>query len=194
MGTGVVSHYECFGCKKAKRDNPDQYRDNSVPVIAIENETKHYVDDPLQPRNDHFCQPLELSTVYAEQYDRNARNSVRRSGIRPRRAYRDMRASVARDFPNDHNVRDSVLGRLKSFGKVRSGYYKAYASNYPTINDINSIPDYLLKTYKGILINTLHIRIRYTKQFKVDIRRIKMIPISTPVGPPWFELNRRLLF
>lgn len=143
-----MSHYECSACKKLRKSDPNTYGQFKIPIIAIENATNIYRDDPLHPRNQHFCTPMSATEVEVEQGYRRARRSAK-TGVRPRRAYRDMQSDMARDYAHDHQQRDNMLGQVKVYGKVRSRLYKAFASNYPTIRNLNEIPEYLLKTYRG---------------------------------------------
>lgn len=146
-----TNHYQCWGCTKVKREDANAFANRTIPIIAVDATTNLYKDDPIHPRSEHFCEPFELTELLSEQYRRKASKSVRK-GVRPRRAYTELRASVAEELGTNPELRDGVLSKIKLYGNYRSGLYKSYASKYPTITGINDIPDVLKCTFKGILI------------------------------------------
>lgn len=142
--------FECIECKKIAKTYAVGNRPK-VAMIKVDIATQTFLDDPLHPTNDHICAPIPKSKSIAKQMDRSTRPRIRTHGVKPRTAYQDLRALVTETYGNNAQQRDEVLQSVKPYGSVRSGYYKNYATQYPTINALNDIPQELKLTLKGAL-------------------------------------------
>ncbi len=78
----------------------------------------------------HICQGRPRAVAFAENVLNESKEEVRRTGKRPRVAYRDVLADVQDRFADEA---DEVQGAIGHFGKSRTSFYRAYNKKFPVI-------------------------------------------------------------
>lgn len=90
-----------------KKQDPN-FAQHKIPLVKIGPDGK-WVDDPINPSNNHFCTPKTTDELFASQADRRQRQKIRSQGVRPLKAYAQLKATVSEEFQHDHQARDRVF-------------------------------------------------------------------------------------
>ena len=93
------------------------------------------------------CEPLPESSILALEVDRELRNDVRSHGKRPREAYNDMLASVAKRFKSSEQ-QAGVVAELPAYNEVRGSLCRHRTVRCLPVPDPLCIPEELQRTLR----------------------------------------------
>ncbi len=130
-----------------------QRRNRHATIASIRVQDGIIMTDPENPSRPHSCAgPIRNCVVNAQQLVQEKKKDLRKSGMRPSKAYIQLEADVARMHPANHIERQDLqdeVGQNHQFKKHKTSFYRARRHKIPVINTLDAIPDSLKMTIQG---------------------------------------------